>query len=405
MSKNANHAIVFGAAGLLGWSVLNQLTSNYPESGTFSRVTAVVNRPISEPDLNLSSKGTQDSAKPKLQIVSGIDLRDGTGEALAHQLQTNVADAETITHVFYFGTLSPWLSDAVEECKINCDMMRRVVAAVNIISPALKAFIYPGGTRRLKGYGIYIPGGTFQAPLDEAMADQLPDDYAKTVAYPWFRKILTEASNGRGWSWTEVCPDAVIGFSPNGSGWSLALHWAQYLSLYSHNKGAGVATEGSKTPVPFPGCEEALDSKFTPVSSKILGRIAIFAALNPDVCGGKVINMADGAHPTTFRQLWPMIAAWFGLAGVGPSAETDAPKPGEYVKKHETIFSEKNRAKALSGGVGAGSKQLDSVGFCLTFDRQLSLERLRACGFHERRDPIEGWIEAFEQFREAGLIL
>lgn len=38
-------------------------------------------------------------------------------------------------------------SDAVEECKINCDMMRRVVAAVNIISPGLKAFIYPGGTR------------------------------------------------------------------------------------------------------------------------------------------------------------------------------------------------------------------------------------------------------------------
>lgn len=401
MSKNANHAIVFGAAGLLGWSVLNQLTSNYPQPGTFSRVTAVVNRPISEEDLNLSSKGTQDSTKPEIQIVSGINLRNGTGEALAHQLQTSVSDAETITHVFYF-VFSALNSDAVEECKINCDMMRRVVAAVNILSPALKAFIYPGGTR---GYGIYIPGGTFQAPLDETMADQLPDDYAKTVAYPWFRNILTEASNGRGWSWTEVCPDAVIGFSPNGSGWSLALHWAQYLSLYSHNEGTGIANEGSKISVPFPGCEDALDSKFTPVSSKILGRIAIFAALNPGVCGGKVINMADDANPTTFRQLWPMIASWFGLEGVGPSTETGALKPGEYVKKHEAIFTEKNRPKALSGGVGAGSKQLDSVGFWLTFDRQLSLDRLRACGFHERRDPIEGWIEAFEQFREAGIIL
>jgi hypothetical protein len=106
MSKNANHAIVFGAAGLLGWSVLNQLTSNYPQPGTFSRVTAVVNRPISEEDLNLSSKGTQDSEKPEIQIVSGIDLRNGTGEALAHQLQTSVSDAETITHVFYFGIIN-----------------------------------------------------------------------------------------------------------------------------------------------------------------------------------------------------------------------------------------------------------------------------------------------------------
>ncbi|VUC28863.1 unnamed protein product [Clonostachys rosea] len=401
MSEKSNHAIVFGAAGLLGWSVLNQLISNYPQAGEFSQVTAVVNRPISESDLNLTSRGAQASARPELQIVSGIDLRHGTGDDLAHQLQTNVSDAETITHVFYF-VFSALNSDAVQECKVNCDMMRRVVAAVNIISPTLKAFIYPGGTR---GYGIYIPGGTFKAPLDEAMADQLPDDYAKTVAYPWFRKILTKASNGRGWSWTEVCPDAVIGFSPNGSGWSLALHWAQYLSLYSYNEGRGIANEGSQVSVSFPGCEGALDSKFTPVSSKILGRIAIFAALNPDICSGKVINMADDEHPTTFRQLWPKIASWFGLSGVGPSTETDALKPGEYVKKNEAIFSEQNRAKALSCGVGAGSQQLDSVGFWLTFDRQLSLDRLRACGFHERRDPIEGWIEAFEQFREAGIIL
>ena len=65
-----------------------------------------------------------------------------------------------------------------------------------------------------KGYGIYDPSVTFKAPLVENMTNQLPEDYAKTVAYPWFREILTEAANGCGWTWTEVCPDVVVGFSP-----------------------------------------------------------------------------------------------------------------------------------------------------------------------------------------------
>lgn len=161
----------------------------------------------------------------------------------------------------------------------------------------------------------------------------------------------------------------------------------------------------AKVEVPFPGCEEALDGKFTPVSSKILGRISIHAALNPDSCGGKVVNMADDEQPTTFRHIWPAIASWFGLVGVGPSNDASALKPGAYVAKYKHVFEESGRHRAATCGVGAGSAQLDGVGWWLTFDRQLSLDRLRALGFGERRDPVEGWLEAFEQFRGAGIIL
>lgn len=244
--------------------------------------------------------------------------------------------------------------------------------------------------------------------MREELADQLPEDYVKTVAYPWFRQIMTKASEGREWSWTEVCPDAVVGFSPNGSGFSLALHWAQYLSLFASNNGIN---DGSTVPsadrvkVPFPGSDQGLDSKFTPVSSRLLGRISIFSALHPESCGGKVVNMMDSDRPTTFRELWPSIAAWFGLDGVGPSNKEDELKPGEYVTKHKQEFEALGRSRALTCGVGAGSGQLDLVGWWLTFDRQLSGERLRSLGFREERDPIEGWIEAFEQFRAAGIIL
>ncbi|KAJ0413250.1 hypothetical protein BJY00DRAFT_297156 [Aspergillus carlsbadensis] len=401
MAEEQTHAIVFGAAGLLGWATVNQLLSGYPVSSPFTKVTAVLNRHVSEEDLHWSSGPNA----PSLQIVSGIDLLQGTGEDLARQLQEKVPGVDGVTHVFYF-VFTAFNEDHVEECTRNCNMMRRVSSALNITSPNLESFVYPGGSR---GYGVYIPGGIFTPPLHESLADSLPPDYAQTVAYPWFRQILTDASRGRKWTWAEVCPDAVIGFTPNGSAFSLALHWAQYLSLYAYNH----RERENEVEVTFPGTEAGYRSLYTPVSGTILGRIAIFAALNGEKCGGKVINMLDQDQAISASDVWPAIAAWFGLKGVAPrtnpgpepSSDDDASlKPGEYIDKYRHTFAEKGKPKALTCGVGAGNKQLDSIGWWLEFDRQFSPERLRSVGFTEQRDPAEGWIEAFEGFRQAGII-
>ncbi|KAL4906790.1 hypothetical protein BDW74DRAFT_176400 [Aspergillus multicolor] len=393
MASN-NHAIVFGAAGLLGWATLNQLLA---PSSPFSRITAVLNRPVSESDLHLPSGPD----RPTLEIVSGVNLLRGTADNLANQLREKVKDAASITHVFYF-VFSPFNGDHIQECTQNCDMVRRVANALNTLAPNLQAFVYPGGSR---GYGIYIAGGVFQPPLTESMADTLPEDYAKTVAYPWIRKILTEASEGRGWTWSELCPDAVVGFTPNGSGFSLALHWAQYLSLYAFNY-RDALSEGREVEIPYPGNEAGYKSLFTPVSGPTLGKIAIHAAINPKACGGKIINMLDNDKPVSASALWPGIAAWFGLKGVGPVGDADdGLKPGEYIERYSHLFAENGKPKALTGGVGAGNKQLDSFGWWLGFDRQFSAERLRAVGFKEQRDPLEGWLEAFGSFRKAGIIL
>ncbi|KAG7138989.1 Short chain dehydrogenase sirQ like protein [Verticillium longisporum] len=387
-----NQALVFGAAGLLGWAAVDQLLSGYPAPQTFSHVTAVVNRPVAEAALHWPPAST---TRPKLHIASGVNLLNGDADTLARQLREKAPGIENVTHAFYF-VFSPVNDDHTEECRVNCGMMQRVADALNMLCPQLKSIVYAGGTR---GYGIYNPGGTFTAPLVESMADTLPEDYAKTVAYPWFRQILTKASRGRSWTWTEVCPDAVVGFSPNGSAFSLALHWAQYLALYRlHNESSG------EVKVPFPGSEAGFDALFTPVSGRTLGRISVHAALHPGECGEKILNMADRARPTTFRELWPGIAGWFGLVGVEPEADTTALKPGEYVEKHKHLFATRGLTDAAEKGVGAGSVQLDSVGWWLTFDRQLSLERLKATGFDEERDPVEGWLEAFGKFRAAGII-
>jgi hypothetical protein len=42
------------------------------------------------------------------------------------------------------------------------------------------------------------------------MVDNLSPDYAKTVAYPAYRELLNRKSDGKNWTWCEVCPDAIV---------------------------------------------------------------------------------------------------------------------------------------------------------------------------------------------------
>ncbi|KAI7978407.1 hypothetical protein EIK77_001179 [Talaromyces pinophilus] len=207
---------------------------------------------------------------------------------------------------------------------------------------------------------------------------------------------------------------------------SLALHWAQYLSLYAYNHGLGPGTpESNITPVdvPFPGNISSANSLFSPVSSQRIARFMIYASLHPETCGGgQLFNIADSEVPCKYGELWPRLAAWFRLRGTGPAeaskaqdnllkvgevSQTSATSltPGEYVAKYRDIFAQQGRPDAVSKGVGYGSRQLDSVGYWLTFDRQLSLNRLKETGFERNQDPVTGWLETFEMFRKAGLIL
>ncbi|KAH8660323.1 hypothetical protein BX600DRAFT_383064 [Xylariales sp. PMI_506] len=417
MNADSGHAIVFGASGLIGWSVVDQLMRSYPRPGRFSKVTAVTNRPI---DVSQSSWPELSPDQPELQLVSDIDLRGSDPSSLAECLKQKVRDIESVTHIYYLVFTA--INDDIEEVATNLQMFQNVIGVHNLLSPRLQFVVFPGGTR---GYGIYLPGGTFTPPLEEDMVDNLPADYAKTVVYPAYRELLNRASAGKQWTWCEVCPDAIIGFTPNGSQFSLALHWAQYLSLYAYNHGIGPHTEhveSAKVEVPFPGSASGASSLFSPVSAKTIARFMIYASTHPETCGsGQLFNIADNDAPVTYGELWPKLAAWFGLEGVGPAdaaptephvlkvgelpRTTQSSPPGEYIDQHRDVFVRHGLEGAANKGVGAGSRQLDSVGYWLTFDRQLSLKKVRGTGFEGNKDPTQGWLETFELFRKAGIIL
>ena len=100
MTGSNYHALVIGASGLIGWSVVNQLLQCYPTEGTFTRVTALVNRPL---DLENCFWPKKSNSTPELDLIPGINLLS-TDEELEATLKERVANVASITHVYYFGT-------------------------------------------------------------------------------------------------------------------------------------------------------------------------------------------------------------------------------------------------------------------------------------------------------------
>lgn len=101
MAEKSNHAVVYGASGLIGWAVVDELLRS-AQPVLFSNVTAVTNRPLKASE----SFWPEKSHQPDLQLVSGINLRHGNGTELADSLKKVVKDIETVTHIYYLG-MSP----------------------------------------------------------------------------------------------------------------------------------------------------------------------------------------------------------------------------------------------------------------------------------------------------------
>lgn len=88
------HALVLGASGISGWSLLNQARV-YPTPTTFARITGTTNRPFTLEQAHIP----QD---PRLQIASGIDFTKSV-DTVAKALKDKIPDIASVSHVFYTG--------------------------------------------------------------------------------------------------------------------------------------------------------------------------------------------------------------------------------------------------------------------------------------------------------------
>ncbi|KAH8705873.1 hypothetical protein BGW36DRAFT_422407 [Talaromyces proteolyticus] len=374
------HALVIGASGLAGWAVVNTLLQEYPEKGTFAKVTAVLNRPLS-----MKRSRWPTSSSVKFQLVTGVNLSAGSLKDSVSYLRENIPDLHTVTHVYYFAYQQQ--DDPAEEIKVNISMLEGVITALNDYALGLEFLVVPTGSR---AYGIYIPGGCFTPPYKESMGHVPEPERSKLHYYP-MQDYLARSSKGKSWTWCDVRPDAIIGFTPNGSTFSLAAHWYNYLSLYA-------AVEGKGAKVPYPGVEAAYNSLFNGVSSGMIAKFSIWASLHPEKTGnGEIFNIVDQDRPLSMETHWPVIASFFNLEGTAPVEDQDP------ILLRPTKYAEKNK-KLLRGGNASQlwkASWLDEYGHWSRFDRQYSVDKLRSVGFLEECDANSSWLDTFALLKTA----
>ena len=89
-------ALIFGASGVSGWAFVNEILNDYPRKGIWDSVYALTNRPLSQ-------KTAMWPDDPRLHLVSGIDLLEGTQEDLEDKLKSRIRGVKQVTHVYYLG--------------------------------------------------------------------------------------------------------------------------------------------------------------------------------------------------------------------------------------------------------------------------------------------------------------
>lgn len=100
-----NRALIFGASGVSGWAMVNEILEDYPRPGIWGGVVALTNRP-------LSLEQSQWPRDTRLSIVSGVDILAGSQQDLEDTLNARVPGIGSITHMIYLGVLLsrkvPW---------------------------------------------------------------------------------------------------------------------------------------------------------------------------------------------------------------------------------------------------------------------------------------------------------
>ena len=204
-------------------------------------------------------------------------------------------------------------------------------------------------------------------------------------------------SASKSWTYSEIRPDVIIGFTPGSNFMNCAQGLGLWLSLARevHGKGAKI---------PFPGSRVSWKNKHTDTFQDILGRMDIYAAVNHDKCGnGGTFNVADG-EVVTWSDKWPGICADFDLEGTGPGPEPYSIE--EFVKKHSSIWQQLAQKYGLKEGI-MEKFSWPFLYFVMTvfdFDRQYDLSASRSVGFNEKIDTVGGYKTAFKRMREAKII-
>ncbi|KAN0096263.1 hypothetical protein V8E51_015068 [Hyaloscypha variabilis] len=342
-SRTGLQALVFGASGITGWAITNSALS-YQTLSTFSRVVGLTRRPLSL------------EASDHTKYLKKIEI------------------AEQITHVYFAAYVHRgWGDEGSEErIKENVDFLINAIAAVEAVCPNLQFWTFPTGGKVVTHSNLWFRGIELAWIKRYGFEfgkkrNRIPARYDEHILYYPQVDTLIQALRRQELESADIRPDAIVGFVPNHNSMNLA----------------------------------------EPIALYFLGRFHIYASFHPELTVGKAFNIADEDNGLIFEMVWPGIAAYFGLEGVGPVE-------GEEVSCEKWVLGKKGEWDEWTRKNWLREKVLQKTcwdfmtvvaGEYSTFDRDFDLGEARRIGFTESVDHVKGYHIALDRMRAAKIIL
>ncbi|KAG8157338.1 hypothetical protein KVR01_012722 [Diaporthe batatas] len=381
------HLLVLGASGVSGWAAMHQALI-YPTPTTFAKVTGTTNRPVTK------EKALLPANEDRVRLVSGIDFTRPVDEVKT-LLTEKIPDIDSVTHVIYAAYRVPSEKGPMPLRAANDSLLETSITAITALAPRIRSVVLQTGG---KAYGLLFSQHIKLAPPFHESQPRVPDPWGQEIFYysqvDILRRLSAEAGNS--WTFTEVRPDTIIGFVPGTNAMNVAQGLGFYLSLFREVHGAGAKC-------PYPGTAAGYRSLHTDSSQDIIARMEIFAALEPEKCGGgRAFNVADG-EVVTWGDVWGGICAYFGLEGLPPSEGTET--AGAFVVKHADRWPGLVEREGLEGmDIVAHNWWFVERILQIPFDRQFDLSSAREVGFKETVDTTRGYTLVFDRMRQAKMI-
>lgn len=241
-------------------------------------------------------------------------------------------------------------------------------------------------------------------PYDPPFAESKPripePFYSKIHYYPQL-DFIASFSEGKTWRWAEVRADLIAGFVPRGNVMNIVEDMAIFLATYRFVNGAGAK-------VTFPGTEVGWNMKTINCDSTLLARFNVWlSTVKAKEADGEAWNVGDG-DISSWHQIFPKMAAWFGLEAVAPKAGQDGGAEAQawWREKGAEAYGKMVKEMGLKETV-MGEWQWGFLRACTSMfvrDRYFDLRKVRALGWDEKQDPVEGFLKGLDWYAEFGVI-
>ncbi|MEV5538664.1 SDR family oxidoreductase [Saccharopolyspora shandongensis] len=351
MEHNTKVALVVGANGVIGRNLVEHLAT-LPDWEV----------------IGLSRRGGENTERVRYVAVDLLDPAD---------TRAKLRELTGVTHLFYaaYQDRPTW----AELVPPNMAMLTNVVDAVEAAAPGLRHISLMQG---YKVYGAHL--GPFKTPARETDARPMPPEFMASQ-----QQFLERRQHDKAWTWTALRPSVVAGFAL-GNPMNLAMVIAVYAAI---SKELGL-------PLRFPGKPGAYDSLLEMTDAGLLARATVWAATS-ERAENQAFNINNG-DLFRWRELWPKIAAHFGLAVADPLPMSLSDVMADKAELWQEMVAEHGLEpleyqEVSSWGFG------DFV-FSWDYDMFADGSKARRFGFHEFVDTKAMFLEIFDDLRARRVI-